>query len=350
MTDQKTKVEQFAALHRKGDPVILCNIWDPGSAKVVAAAGAKAIATGSHGVAVAMGFKDGENTPLDLVLDNCRRIAGAVELPVTLDFEGGYAVDPKGLKANIARVVEAGAIGINFEDQVIGGQGLHDVATQAARVAAVRQAADASGVGLFINARCDVFLKADRASHGATQLAELLVRAKAYADAGGDGLFAPGLVDPGLIGELTAKSPLPVNILMMQGAPDIAALRALGVARISFGASPYREAMRPSTRRRGRRSLPDGGSSRSASLAVRQQSGDVGTLISTPQTVSAGTALSWLRGSRRRRRGNVLSGARGGADIDENSLVGLRRPACHRHGAARPGPRGPGSSPGWDGG
>ena len=243
MADQKTKAEHFASLHRKGDPVILCNIWDPGSARVVAGAGAKAIATGSYGVAAAMGFPDGEDTPLALVLDNCRRIARTVDLPVTLDFEGGYAVDAAGLAANITQAIEAGAVGINFEDQVVGGQGFHEITVQAGRIAAIRAAADRAGAGFFINARCDIFLKADRATHGAKHLADLLERAKAYADAGGDGLFAPGLVNPDLIAELTAKCSLPVNILMMPGAPDIAGLKALGVARISYGGSPYRDAM-----------------------------------------------------------------------------------------------------------
>jgi 2-methylisocitrate lyase-like PEP mutase family enzyme len=240
MPDQNAKAETFAALHRKGDPLVLFNAWDPGSAVVVAKAGAKAIATGSYSVAAAMGFEDREQTPLDLVLDNCRRIAGAVDLPVTLDFEGGYAVDPEGLQANIKRVVAAGAVGINFEDQVMGGEGLYDIAAQAARIAAARAAA---GAGFFINARCDIFLKAARASHGATHLAETLERAKAYADAGASGFFAPGLADPDMIAELTAKCPLPVNIMMMQGVPDVAALRTLGVARVSFGGGPYRVAM-----------------------------------------------------------------------------------------------------------
>lgn len=243
MPDQKAKAEQFAALHRKGDPLILYNAWDPGSAAVIAKAGAKAIATGSYSVALAMGFTDGEKTPLDLVIDNCRRIAGAVDLPVTLDFEGGYTTDLAVLKANIARVIEAGAIGINFEDQVIGGKGLHDTAAQAARVAAIRAAAETAGAGFFINARCDVFLTTDRATHGAAHLAECLERGRAYADAGASGLFAPGLENPDLIAELTAKSPLPVNLLVMPGVPDVAALTTLGVARISYGGGPHRVAM-----------------------------------------------------------------------------------------------------------
>jgi 2-methylisocitrate lyase-like PEP mutase family enzyme len=241
MTDRNAKAAQFAALHRKGDPLILCNVWDPGSAKVVAGAGAKAIATGSYSVALAMGFADSEQTPLAMVVDNCRRIAAAVDLPVTLDFEGGYASDAAGLAANIKQVVETGAVGINFEDQVMGGQGLHDAAVQAGRIAVARKAA---GDAFFINARTDIFLQTDRVSHGAAHLADCLARANSYADAGASGFFAPGLVNPDMIAELTAKSPLPVNIMMMQGAPDIAALRALGVARISHGGSPYTAAMR----------------------------------------------------------------------------------------------------------
>ena len=243
MPDQTAKAEQFAALHRKGDPVILYNAWDPGSAKVVAAAGAKAIATGSYSVAGALGFEDREQTPLDLVLDNCRRIAATVDLPVTLDFESGYAVEIDALKRNIAAVIEAGAIGINFEDQAIGGEGLHPTAAQAARVAAVRAAADEAGApGFFINARCDVFLQSDRAAHASLMYA-WMERGRAYADAGASGLFAPGLVDAGLIGELVEQTPLPLNVLIFAASPDIGTLRGLGVARISYGGGPWRVAM-----------------------------------------------------------------------------------------------------------
>jgi 2-methylisocitrate lyase-like PEP mutase family enzyme len=242
MADQKTKAEQFAALHQKGAPVVLYNAWDPGSAKVVANAGAKAVATGSYSVAGALGFEDRENAPLDLVLDNCRRIVGAVDLPVTLDFESGYAVEIDGLKRNIEAVIAAGAIGINFEDQAIGGQGLHPTGLQAARVAAVREAADKALPGFFINARCDVFLQSERSTHAAG-MGQWLERAKAYADAGADGLFAPGLVDADLIGQVVEKVSLPLNILMFPGAPEIPELRRRGVARISYGGAPWRVAM-----------------------------------------------------------------------------------------------------------
>jgi 2-methylisocitrate lyase-like PEP mutase family enzyme len=209
----------------------------------VAQAGAKAIATGSYSVALALGFEDGQQTPLDLVLDNARRIAAGVDLPVTLDFEGGYALSPDGLKANIEAVIATGVIGINFEDQVIGDEGLHDISEQAARIAAARAGAEACGIDLFINARCDLFLIEDRETHGPELLARWLERGRAYAEAGASGLFAPGLVDPDLIGALVDRCPLPLNILMMRGAPDVAVLTNLGVSRISYGGGPYRVAM-----------------------------------------------------------------------------------------------------------
>ena len=241
MNSQKEKAEKFAALHVKGEPVILFNIWDAGSAKALADAGAVAIATGSHSVAAANGFDDGQEMPLDAVLANIQRITSTVALPVTLDFEGGYAEDSKGLKMNIAKVIEAGAIGINFEDQVVGGERLYSVEEQSARIAAVRAAADGAPVTLFINARTDVFLKALPAAATAEQLDEVLKRAEAYAKAGASGLFAPGLRDAAMIRELCEASPLPVNIMVMADTPSNKEMAELGVARISYGPGPYRK-------------------------------------------------------------------------------------------------------------
>jgi 2-methylisocitrate lyase-like PEP mutase family enzyme len=120
---QSEKYRAFAALHVAGDPVILFNAWDAGSAKAVDAAGAKAIATGSASVAGAHGFSDAEALPIGLALANAARVVEAVALPVTIDFEGGYAVEPEGVAASMARLAATGAIGCNFEDQVIGGEG-----------------------------------------------------------------------------------------------------------------------------------------------------------------------------------------------------------------------------------
>jgi len=238
---QKEKAELFESLHIKGSPVILFNIWDAGSARTLEQAGAKAIATGSWSVAAAHGFDDGETIPLALVLTNIQRIAESVALPVTLDFETGYATDLSELKENIRGVIAAGAIGINFEDRIIGGDELQTIEDQSARIKAVREAAEETSIPLFINARTDVFLKTYPAPHNEAELEEALRRAAAYAEAGASGLFAPGLRDPELIEKLCDRSSLPVNILALPDTPPAKTMAQLGVARISHGASPYRQ-------------------------------------------------------------------------------------------------------------
>src|ERR671919_1917428 len=125
-----SKFETFAALHVPGDPVILYNVWDVGSALAVVTAGAKALATGSHPVADANGWPDGQQVPIDFALANAARIVNAVELPVTVDFEGAYSDEPQEGGANVARLAATGAVGCNFEDQVIGGERLHPVELQ----------------------------------------------------------------------------------------------------------------------------------------------------------------------------------------------------------------------------
>lgn len=243
MTTQIEHAQTLASLHIKGDPLILYNIWDAGGAKMLAEIGAKVIATGSWGVAVANGYGDGEKMPFDEVLANLKRIVASVDLPVTLDIEGGYGQTPAQLQANMTQVIAAGAVGINFEDQIVGGDGLYSIADQAARIKAIRATADQAGVPLFINARTDIFLKLKAADHTDAHLEEAIQRAEAYAAAGANGFFAPGLGDAPRIGKLCEQSPLPVNIMMMPNIPTPKQLADLGVARISYGAGPYRLAM-----------------------------------------------------------------------------------------------------------
>jgi len=235
-----TYAETFKSLHIKSDPVVLFNVWDAGTAAIVQSAGAAAIATGSWPVAAAQGYEDGEKIPLELMLENLRRVVGAVDLPVSSDIEGAYSVAPKGVADTVVQVVQAGAVGINFEDQIVGGDGLHDIDVQTARVAAARDGADQAGSNIFINARTDLFLKAKPEEH-ADLLDEALTRAHAYAGAGGDGFFAPALTDEGLIKQLCADCPLPVNILALPHAPSASILADLGVARISHGPVPYKK-------------------------------------------------------------------------------------------------------------
>lgn len=240
MTSPSDTYRRFAALHVPGDPVILFNAWDAGSAKVVAEAGAKAIATGSASVAGAQGFTDAEALPIGLALANAARVVEAVDLPVTIDFEGAYAVEPEGVAASMARLAATGAIGCNFEDQVIGGEGLHDTPVQAARIAAARRAV---GDDFFINARTDLFLKAKPDTHDTAMVDAALERARAYADAGASGFFVPLLADLALLERFCAASPLPVNFMAFPGAPGVAEVAATGIARISHGPFPWRIAM-----------------------------------------------------------------------------------------------------------
>lgn len=242
MTTQQDRARTFAALHKPGEPIILFNAWDAGSASAIAGAGAKAIATGSWSVAAAFGFADGEKVPLELALDNLKRIVGAVALPVTLDMEGGYGSAPMTVAATAQAAIDAGAVGCNFEDQIVGGEGLYAIDDQCERIDAIRKAADAADLPFFINARTDLFLKAKPEEHGSLVKAAL-DRGRAYAEAGASGLFVPGLVDERLIAELCLKSPLPVNVMVLPAMPPAKRLAQIGVARISHGPGPYRLAM-----------------------------------------------------------------------------------------------------------
>lgn len=241
--EQIEKARHFASLHKQGSPLILYNIWDAGTAKAAEQAGAKAVATGSWSVAAAQGFGDGEKIPLDLLLTIVQRIVDIVALPVSVDFEGAYGTTPEQVAASTRRLIGTGAIGMNVEDRIVGGDGLYDIAAQAARLAAIRQAAEQAGIPLFINARTDLFLReSDRSRHPALVPAAL-ERAQAYAAAGASGFFVPGLVDAASIGALCRDTALPVNVMVMDGTPSAGALADLGVARISHGPGPYRTAM-----------------------------------------------------------------------------------------------------------
>jgi methylisocitrate lyase len=247
MSDQASKARAFSALHVPGKPLVLFNVWDPGSAKAVAEAGAKALATGSWSVAAANGFGDGERVPLDLVIGNLGRIVHAAALPVSVDIESGYGKSPEEVGRSIARTLEAGAVGCNLEDSLPESGTLRDLGEQVERIRQARRAAEAAGIPYFINARTDVFFKRPAAEHDAAMLEAALARARAYADAGASGLFAPGLVGRELIARLAAASPLPLNIMVGGGTPALSVLAEAGVARVSHGPGPYLTAMKALT-------------------------------------------------------------------------------------------------------
>jgi 2-methylisocitrate lyase-like PEP mutase family enzyme len=230
--------QTFAALHVPGDPVVLYNIWDVGSARAVIAAGAKALATGSHPVADANGWPDGQNVPIEFALANAKRIVDSVEVPLTVDFEGAYSTDPEEGGANVARLKQTGAVGCNFEDQVVGGEGLHPLELQVKRIAAIRRAV---GDDFYINARTDLFLKTQ--TYDDALVDEVIERGKAFADAGASGFFVPRLSDPRQIVRVVEAVPLPLNVIAFPGAPPRSEWANAGVARISHGPFPHRALM-----------------------------------------------------------------------------------------------------------
>ena len=235
-----SRFETFAALHVPGDPVVLYNVWDVGSALAVVAAGAKALATGSHPVGDAAGFGDGERVPLDFVFANARRIVGATDLPLSVDFESAYSVDPDEGGANMKALAATGAVGCNFEDQVIGGEGLHATELQGRRIAAARRAV---GDAFFINARTDLFLKAKPEDHDDALADQAIERGKAFADAGASGFFIPKLGDLRLVERVVKAVPLPINAIAYPGAPSKAQWASAGIARISHGPFPHKALM-----------------------------------------------------------------------------------------------------------
>ena len=244
VADQTRKAEEFRGLHVRGKPLVLFNVWDAGSAKAVAASGAKALATSSWSVANANGFADGERIALSLAIDNLCRIVAAVEAPVTVDLESGYGDAPEVVGKTIRLAIDAGAIGCNLEDSSPANGKLRETVDQADRIRCARQTADAANIPFFINTRTDIFFQRPPEQHNETMVVEAMERARAYAEAGADGLFAPGLVDITLIARLAQASPLPLNIMVADGTPPLGKLAEHGVARVSHGPGPYLMAMK----------------------------------------------------------------------------------------------------------
>jgi len=238
----KTKAEAFRAMHSGPEVLLLPNVWDVASARIVEDAGFPAIATTSAGIAFAQGFPDGQKIPADCMMSAIAAIAAAVSVPVTADVEAGYGTTPEAAATTARNVIEAGAVGMNFEDAT--GDPAHplaDLSLQSERIRAIRETASKFDVPLVLNARTDVYLL--QVGAAATRYDETVKRLQAFRDAGADCAFAPGLRDAATIGRLVADLKCPVNILAGPGSPSVAELSALGVKRISLGSGPMRAAM-----------------------------------------------------------------------------------------------------------
>ena len=230
---QQDSAGKLRALHAAG-VLVLPNAWDAGSAAVIALAGAQAIATTSGGIAWSVGRHDGQGLTRAEMIQRIREIVAVVTIPVTADIEGGYGPGPEDVALTAEAAIAAGAVGVNIEDSHAPGGPLFDPAEQAERIQAARVASASAGLpGLFINARTDVFLYGIGAPQA--RLDHVLTRSSAYAKAGADGLFVPGLTDLQAITELAEASPLPVNVMAGPGAPPVAELAAAGVRRVSIG-------------------------------------------------------------------------------------------------------------------
>lgn len=204
----------FRARHHSGEPLVLPNVWDAGSARLVELAGAEAVATTSAGVAWSLGVPDGDRLAADDAVAVVARVVRAVDVPVTADIESGYG----DVATTVRKVRAAGAVGVNIED---------GAAAEPARIAAAR----AAGGDLFVNARIDTFLL------DVGGVNETVARARQYLDAGADGIFVPGVVDPEVISQLVDRISAPLNIMTWAGAPSVSELAELGVRRVSVGAA-----------------------------------------------------------------------------------------------------------------
>lgn len=232
------KRRTFRALHERGCFVIP-NPWNAGTARYLQGLGFKALATTSSGYAHSQGYSDGDVT-LDMVLAHCREIAQVADVPVNADFEAGYANDPAGVAENVRRCVETGIAGLSIED-FTGNDAdpLYDFDTAVARVKAARKAIDAAGGGVVFTARTEGFIKAR------PDMAETVRRLKAFADAGADCLYAPGIKTREQIETVVkAVAPLPVNLLMAASTGlTVQDVADIGVRRISVGGTLARVAM-----------------------------------------------------------------------------------------------------------
>lgn len=229
MSVLESRAAELLGRHHADEPLVLPNAWDPASAAVVAAAGAKAIATSSAGVAWALGYPDGEAIGRDEMVEAAARIARAVDVPVTADLERGYGDVARTVRA----AIDAGVVGANIEDSTAG-RDLVGRDEQAERLRGGREAAAAAGVESFVlNARTDVFLR--EIGEPAGRLDETKRRAEAYAEAGASCLFVPGLLELEALADLAASSPIPIAAMARAGGPTIAELAAAGVRRVSVG-------------------------------------------------------------------------------------------------------------------
>jgi 2-methylisocitrate lyase-like PEP mutase family enzyme len=241
-SEQREKAVAFRATHTGQGVVLLPNVWDVASARIIEEAGFQAIATTSAGVAFAQGFPDGQKIPADRMFTAVAHIASAVRLPVTADVEAGYGQRPEDAAVTARNVIDAGAVGMNFEDAT--GDADHpltELSLQLERIHAIRDSVEDLRVPIVLNARTDVYLL--QIGEPSRRYDEAVRRLAAFRDAGADCVFVPGVRDAETIGRIVVDLKCPVNILGVPGSPSVPELVKLGVKRISLGSGPMRASL-----------------------------------------------------------------------------------------------------------
>lgn len=239
---QKEKAEELRRFHHGPRALVLPNVWDVATARIVEAAGFPAVATTSAGIAASFGYADGQRISRQEMLGTVANIARAAHVPVTADMEAGYGITPEDMAETAERLIETGAVGLNLEDTIGRGDDCQvSLSLQVEKIRSLREASAAQGVPLVLNARTDIYLLG--IGDPATRFDRTVQRLRAYRDAGADCLFAPGVRDTDTIRKLIEAIEAPLNILAGPGSPSIPELESLGVARISLGSSLARAAL-----------------------------------------------------------------------------------------------------------
>lgn len=223
--------EKFSQLHQNSNPLLLGNIWDANSAKIVEQKGFKAIGTSSQAVAKSLGYEDGEKLPFESLFQVAKRVVEVVGIPCTVDVEGGYSRTVDGIVENIKKLHDVGVVGINLEDTIPGTTRQLQSVTEFQKIlSGVAEKISRNNMHVFLNIRTDGFLLGMP-----TALAETLTRIKSYENSGANGIFVPCITNKNDIKEVVNATHLPINVMCMPELPNFEDLKSLGVKRISMG-------------------------------------------------------------------------------------------------------------------
>jgi len=237
--NRSVKFQQFKQLHKQFSTFVLPNAWDASSASIFQKSGFKAIGTTSAGIAISLGYLDGENLPFEKMIEALKLIVNSVDIPVSADIEAGYGKSVEEVIDNVKQVILAGVVGINLEDGTGNpNEPILDISMQVKKIAAIKELSQSLNMPLFINARTDLYwLKIDDPS---LRFQSAIKRVKAYEEAGADCIFIPGVTNIDTIKNFREKISCPINLLVGSDTPSLNELSKIGIERVSSGSAPFR--------------------------------------------------------------------------------------------------------------